>query len=606
MSQKLAEEFGAYPGFSESSVDPLTLEKCPPKRNANVLSIAPTGTISLLCEVNHSIEPFFMLAYRKNFKFGSKNFEGSSIVTSATFKEIILDNFDEDTAYEIFKDVAITGTLETNPKFLPKINSRIRGLQKGFKTSHQLSAIAHVNMQAAWQENIDQSISKCLAEGTLVETDRGLVAVEDFSANRKVDSFEDIAGVYNTSEGHKILSHYCGGTKKATKIRLSNGAEITGSYDSHKVLTTDGWKKLSNLVSGDLVLSKLTKSHGTGKKKIYWEDVYKNNANVIITPKEMSVALAKLLGMLCSDGALTESTGFVGIFAKNDVVTRAANELFEEIFGVSPNKSIDKRTGVVSTYLTSRNLVRYFKSLIGNGAYNKHAPKQILLGNSEEKIAFLEGLTLDGYVAQNSLIIYEGRSERLASQVFSICQSFGLPKVYKGTKEIHGDYSGFIYGVRVSNELHSLITPIEEHKRIKARQVPYNVCIKSVDTEKYRVSTHNQAVYSSWRRLHQENPGYCSNVVANNLGLPWSYLVNKVTSVSNVGNVMMYDIEVEDSHRYIVDGVVSHNTINLPHEATVEDIMAVIYLAWKLGIKGTTVYRSGSRSEQVMEKPSKA
>ena len=162
MSQKLAEEFGAYPGFSESSVDPLTLEKCPPKRNANVLSIAPTGTISLLCEVNHSIEPFFMLAYRKNFKFGSKNFEGSSIVTSATFKEIILDNFDEDTAYEIFKDVAITGTLETNPKFLPKINSRIGGLQKGFKTSHQLSAIAHVNMQAAWQENIDQSISKSI------------------------------------------------------------------------------------------------------------------------------------------------------------------------------------------------------------------------------------------------------------------------------------------------------------------------------------------------------------------------------------------------------------------------------------------------------------
>lgn len=162
MSQRLAKELGTYPGYSDESVDPLTLKKCPPKRNSNVLSIAPTGTISLLCEVNHSIEPFFMLAYQKNFKFGSKNFEGSSIITSSTFKEIILDNFEEDIAYEIFSDVVTSGHFEGNPKFLPKINSRICELQPGFKTSHQVSAIDHVKMQAAWQENVDQSISKTI------------------------------------------------------------------------------------------------------------------------------------------------------------------------------------------------------------------------------------------------------------------------------------------------------------------------------------------------------------------------------------------------------------------------------------------------------------
>ena len=601
-SQKIADARGAYPGFSTESREPIYDEPRVEQRNTNLLSVAPTGTISLISEVNHSIEPFFMLAYQKNFRFGNNKTEKSSIIASSTFEEIILKNFEEDVAYKILAATAKSGILETGD-YSEEVNAKIVNLQPGLKVSHQINPEDHVLMQSAWQLYVDQAISKCLAEGTLIETDGGLVAVEDFSTNCETDSFMDIDGVYNTSEGHKILKHYCGGVKKATKVRLNNGAEITGSYDSHRVLTVDGWRKLSDLSVGDLVLGKLTESHGIGGEKIYWEDVYNSNANNIITPKEMSVDLAKLIGMLCADGSLVESTGSVGICNTKKRVIRLIEELFEEIFRVSPNKYADKRNEVVNVYLTSRNLVRYFKSLMGNGAFNKYVPTQILRGSPEEKIAFLEGLTLDGYVAQNSLVIYEGRSKKLASQVFSICQSFGMPKIYLGTKELHGKYSGFVYGVRISNELHSLIIPIEEHKRIKTKLVPFNVCIKSVSIEDYKVSTHNLSVYSSWRRLHQDNPGYCSITVAENLGLPWEYLVHKVTEVTQVDDVMMYDVEVEDSHRYIVDGIVSHNTINLPNDATVEDIISLIYLAWSTGIKGTTVYRDQSRQEQIMEKP---
>ncbi|MBA2243713.1 MAG: hypothetical protein H0W11_02080, partial [Gemmatimonadetes bacterium] len=590
-SEVLAEKRGVFPEWEHSIWGPDETAARAPNgerirpmrrlRNCNVTTVAPTGTISIFAGCSSGIEPLFAVAFMRN--------QAGALMPDVNEDFVRIAREQGWYSEALMQRIAEEGHIH-----FPEVPEEV---QRTFVTAHDITPEWHVRMQAGFQEYTDSAISKCIVAGTLIPTDKGLVPVEAFAAEHAPDTFAQPNDEYRTGQ-HRILSHYRAGQKRATRIRLDNGAELVGATESHRVLTPDGWKLMSELAPGDFVLGRFQESHGPGGAALQWEDDFRTCATALPTPRHMTPAFARFLGMLAADGYTLEADGRVEITCKNDFVGREFRRLCQEIFGVEPKETLDRRNQVKRLYLTSRNLVRFIESLIGRGAYHKHAPAAILRGSFEEKLNFLEGITLDGYATPQGLVLYGGMSKTLAYHVAELARSFGLPWVAQGRKWVK-ETEGYAYDVVISNELQELITPIEPHKRSQTVYKRYKVLAEVMAMSRSQFA-YSSTEYNALRTAQNSGRRHLFNTTAARLGLPTDTLLHRVTEVEAAGVVELYDVEVEHAHEYVVNGMVSHNTTNFPHDASVDDVRQIYELAFSLGCKGVTVYRDGSRDNQVL------
>ncbi|MCS6789266.1 MAG: adenosylcobalamin-dependent ribonucleoside-diphosphate reductase [Patescibacteria group bacterium] len=147
MSTILAKEKGIFPNWHLS----IYKKKGIKMRNAALTTVAPTGSISMMFDTSSGIEPNFALSYIKQDKDGHQYryfnpyFEKALKNSKLTEKQI----------EEIKNEVVQKGTIQ-HIDYLPD------NIKKTFVVAMDISAEDHIRMQAAFQKNVDNSISKTI------------------------------------------------------------------------------------------------------------------------------------------------------------------------------------------------------------------------------------------------------------------------------------------------------------------------------------------------------------------------------------------------------------------------------------------------------------
>ncbi|MBU2616198.1 MAG: adenosylcobalamin-dependent ribonucleoside-diphosphate reductase [Nanoarchaeota archaeon] len=223
-SVELANEKGVFPDFEGSTYD----DGNPANRVRNVdrTTIAPTGTISMLYNTSSGVEPIFSVAYRKNIR-GNDTLE---YVHPGFEAEVIKRGLD------LEKILALSSK---NHGSVQGIEEVPEDLQRVFLSAHDLSYQEHLAIQAAFQRNTDNAVSKTI--------------------NMRNDaSVADVRSAY-------ILAWRSG--LKGTTVYRDGAKKI-------QVLETGSKKKDEGVFSGVVDLTKIERPNAVGGRTVRMQTPY--------------------------------------------------------------------------------------------------------------------------------------------------------------------------------------------------------------------------------------------------------------------------------------------------------------------------------------------
>ena len=200
-SKQLAKSRGAFPAWEDSNYDKQTEVY----RNHCRLTVAPTGTISMIADTSSGIEPTFALAWKKQ-----NILEGKTL-------NYVNKYFEQDArkhgfySEDLMDYLAEGGSLATVPE-VPEWAKAV------YATAPEISPDDHVLMQAAFQEACDSGISKTI----------------NFPNSATKEDVED-AYMLAWKEGCKGITVYRAGSREKEVL-------VKGNADKSEQPTVDGFE----------------------------------------------------------------------------------------------------------------------------------------------------------------------------------------------------------------------------------------------------------------------------------------------------------------------------------------------------------------------------
>ena len=144
-SAELASRRGVFPEWSRSAYNRGPNPQ--PMRNSAPVTIAPTGTISIIAGASSGIEPLFALSYVRNVMDNTRLVEGNAYFEAVARHEGFYSS-------ELMEELANSGSLD---------DLDVPGWVKDvFRVSHDINPQWHVQMQGAFQTYTDNAVSKTI------------------------------------------------------------------------------------------------------------------------------------------------------------------------------------------------------------------------------------------------------------------------------------------------------------------------------------------------------------------------------------------------------------------------------------------------------------
>jgi len=219
------------------------------RRNIGLLTLAPSGSVSIETQTSSGIEPIFQITYIRR-----KKIDANDNKTKADFIDESGDRWQEFKVYhpKFNNWTEITG--ETDIEKSPWFNS----------CAEDINWTDRVKLQAMVNRHIDHSISSCLSPNSLIETNNGLLYMHE------IFNFDEIpvGNFYKNKNYIKVLNHemksvnldefYNNGEQHVLSMKLLNGLQISCTHNEKFIVLNDEtgleeWKKISEIKEGDRV-----------------------------------------------------------------------------------------------------------------------------------------------------------------------------------------------------------------------------------------------------------------------------------------------------------------------------------------------------------------
>jgi stage V sporulation protein R len=400
----------------------------------------------------------------------------------------------------------------------------------------------------------------CVHANTLIYTNAGVLRTGDLVEKRLPVTVSDGEGPRRVYDWAKFPD------RETVWLRTRRGLEIEGSV-THRLRLPDGtWRRLDELKIGDRV------SIGGGKDlwaekpvPIRWQPAVRTTLMDVATaagvdvetviryrrgvrgchseklaplvgryekdlalgrvrkgrkairlPSSVTCKLAAFLGYLTGDGHISERKRTIGITTGDEAQADAFLRLTEEVFGIKPRKVWDKTRWRVK--FTSANVQEFLKHLglkTGFCARSKEVPDAILRSPKSVVLAFLRAYyDCDGYAGPAGVILATS-SESMSKTVQVLLLNFSI----LSTRRPHEDGCWHVQTLGLSTAQF-------------LREIGFGL-VRKQEALRRHVEGHRWFKKESWE--------------------------DEIVAVER-RRAEVYDISVEQTHRYAAGGFINHNS----------------------------------------------